>query len=322
MHPAKTAETMLNFGLDFTIEKAPLFTKDTNYAVDGNDGSMVEYEEDVQSKWFATRNSDTKELLGVVTDSYVPVQHEDIIDTLIQVAGENNLEVVHGSAINGGQKGFVQMRINKDNYVGNDTIKNFVVATWGSDGKTGVRIGFSNQVVSCANQFFSMHGKASHRFHHTGDTLEQLRQIPVIMSQQQQDVDEVYETFQKWNDISIYSDRAVMDFKDQIYKELVGIDPTIPIADWTKVDPITGKQKYSQRKINKAFELNKCINLELQAHGENLWGLFNGVTYYTNHKNSVPNRLNGRSESLIFGGGNKMNQEAYAKIEAFAGQLV
>jgi hypothetical protein len=69
------------------------------------------------------------------------------------------------------------------------------------------------------------------------------------------------------------------------------------------------------------MELQQSINTEMQVHGSTLWGLFNGVTHYVNHKKSVPNRAFGRDESLIVGGGAKLANKAYNMIDKFAATL-
>jgi hypothetical protein len=39
--------------------------------------------------------------------------------------------------------------------------------------------------------------------------------------------------------------------------------------------------------------------------------LFNGVTKYTSHSKSIPNREHGREESIYTGSGQKMNDNAF-----------
>ena len=57
--------------------------------------------------------------------------------------------------------------------------------------------------------------------------------------------------------------------------------------------------------------MNISISQELNRLGWNKWGLFNGVTKYTSHYKSIPNRLNGREESIYSGSGQKMNDKAF-----------
>jgi len=93
----------------------------------------------------------------------------------------------------------------------------------------------------------------------------------------------------------------------------MGIDKSLSHDEYVK--------QYSTRKINSAMQLQQSINTEMQVHGSTLWGLFNGVTHYVNHKKSVPNRAFGRDESLIVGGGAKLANKAYNMIDKFAATL-
>jgi hypothetical protein len=67
----------------------------------------------------------------------------------------------------------------------------------------------------------------------------------------------------------------------------------------------------STRAINKMNDLYACIESEMAEKGKNLWGLHSGVTYFTTHKNSAPKRENGRTESLMLGGGYNMNIKSF-----------
>ena len=104
-----------------------------------------------------------------------------------------------------------------------------------------------------------------------------------------------------------------MDFRSNLWKDLLDIDKKLSISE--------AKEKYSTRKWNAAMDLQQSINTEMQVHGDTLWGLFNGVTHFVNHKKSVPNRPFGRDESLIVGGGARIANKAYKMIDAFAETL-
>lgn len=59
-------------------------------------------------------------------------------------------------------------------------------------------------------------------------------------------------------------------------------------------------------KLNKQLEIIKCINKESAILGDNLWGFFNGITYYNTHvKKDYSRNFN------LFGLSNKINKIAY-----------
>ena len=47
------------------------------------------------------------------------------------------------------------------------------------------------------------------------------------------------------------------------------------------------------------------------------WGVFNGVTQYTTHQKSAPNRKYGKQESILTGSCGKMNEKAFNFLKAY-----
>ena len=300
---------LIEIGLDFTVSKRPLYRRDESLSIN-EEGQISTVNIEAETPWFATVNDSTNESLGVVGNAYHVTQNEEIIKVLEEVAQDNDYTISHSGPINGGRQCFVQFRLNEMKDVGQDQLVKYIVATWGHDGKHGVRIGFGNKVVSCANQFYQFHNSAQHKLRHSSTIAEQLREIPNIMNQNSSVEEEMYEKFQAWSNIEIWQERKLMQFRNDLWKDLTGIDKALSHDEY--------KDKYSTRKINNGMDLQQSINTEMQVHGQTLWGLFNGVTHYVNHKKSVPNRPYGRDESLIIGGGAKMANKAFAMIDKFA----
>ena len=53
------------------------------------------------------------------------------------------------------------------------------------------------------------------------------------------------------------------------------------------------------------------IRTDIGIHGNNLWGLFNGITRYTNHSQVSSDKSN---ENVMVGQGAKMNEIAFNEI--------
>ena len=47
----------------------------------------------------------------------------------------------------------------------------------------------------------------------------------------------------------------------------------------------------------------------------NKWGLFNGVTMFTSHYKSTPNRDHGKEESIYTGSGQQMSEKAFKYLK-------
>jgi|TARA_R110000744_G_C19276708_1_gene553105 hypothetical protein len=301
---------LLEIGLDFTVSKRELYRKDESLQVN-EVGQLATAKVETPTKWYATVNDATNESLGVVGDAYHVTQNSDVMAALQQIAGDEGYTMTHSGPIDGGKRNFVQMKLGSDlEVVGNDELVRYVVATWGHDGKHGVRIGFGNKVVSCQNQFYQFHNNASIKLRHSSTILESLKLIPQIVAGNVEQEEATMDKFRAWDKAVIWKEEEFMKFSTGLWKTLSNIDPNVPISELTN--------KYSSRKLNSAYLLQRTINLEMQAHGQSLWGLFNGVTYYTNHQKSVPNRAFGRDESILLGGGAKMNEKAFQLIDKLA----
>ena len=299
-------------GLDFTVSKRPLCRIDKKVSVNEL-GQLATHDKLVETNWYATTNDSTDESLGVVGNQYNVTQNEQIMETLEEIAKDNGFTISHSGPLNGGRQCFAQLKLNESIQIGPDELVKYVVATWGHDGKHGVRIGYGNRVVSCSNQFYQFYNKAQYKLRHNSTIDESLRAIPVIMNEYKEFEDDMYKKFEEWTKVPIWTDRKIMNFRTDLWKDLLDIDKKLSIPE--------AKEKYSTRKWNAAMDLQQSINTEMQVDGDTLWGLFNGVTHFVNHKKSVPNRPFGRDESLIIGGGAKLANKAYKMIDAFAETL-
>jgi hypothetical protein len=78
-----------------------------------------------------------------------------------------------------------------------------------------------------------------------------------------------------------------------------------------KVDMNTKESDVSTRKKNQISDFEKALERETSEKGGTLWGLFNAVTYYTNHMEKSDDH------HLMFGGGYKKNLTAFNIIEKY-----
>jgi len=108
----------------------------------------------------------------------------------------------------------------------------------------------------------------------------------------------MYENFQKWAEIKV-SDKQIKN----LINEISGVDLLLPEIQLT--------EGFSTRSINKAREIEETIHSEINQKGKTVWGLFNGVTYWTNHKDSFADRENAEVQKLMLGTGARINKRAY-----------
>ena len=92
-------------------------------------------------------------------------------------------------------------------------------------------------------------------------------------------------------------------------QSLVGVEHTtedfLNIVDLTYNQERLDYQELSSRRKNQIQSLTESIKHETDEKGSDLWGLFNGVTYETNHKQGKDGLKN-----IMIGQGAKANKRA------------
>jgi len=83
------------------------------------------------------------------------------------------------------------------------------------------------------------------------------------------------------------------------------------IADlfkFTEEDFDRGINDFSTKKVNDIAKFSEILESELNSHGQTLWGLFNAVTWKTNHQDVKGDK---GLENVMVGTGYRKNLNAY-----------
>ena len=288
----KTTEEILNeSGLNWNVTKEKLM-----YAGECLPGANNGLHD---TDYYAIVREDTGEVFNAVKKGYTPTQNHVIIDTMKKIAGDNDLEIVKALPINGGRKILVQMA-KPDNIVtiGDQKTKQYIYAINSHDGTSALKFGFMNEVIFCANQFTWLNSNGLKGYVHKQSIQDKVSNLPEILNFEDQDsrIAELHEM--SFQSITRKEISGLLDY-------LTGIDSTIP--NWAG--------NISTRRNNIRRDLYMAITTETNRLGYNKWGLFNGVTMYTSHYKSIPNRKNGKEESVFTGSGQKMNEKAFNWIK-------
>ena len=227
---------------------------------------------------------DTQEILGVHSNGYVPYQNTQLVELLDRVSSLTGLEIHRGGEFGGGRKVFIQLKSN-DLRIGNDRVEGFVTGVNSFDGSTSLAFGNSNLTISCQNTFFSAYRNLE-KIRHTKNMNikidEICRGIDTLVAEEQ----EIFNTITKMSET-----RFSEETKDRVIKSLFDIDMDINVRGFH------GEERLSTNVKNKLSRLFIDMNGELQEKGDNVWGLFSGVTKYTTHSLSKEDN----SENKMFG---------------------
>jgi phage/plasmid-like protein (TIGR03299 family) len=208
---------------------------------------------------------DTNVPLGVHGDGYEPYQNHELLELLEKISHQTGLEYHSGGLFGDGEKVWFQLK-GDDLNLGNDKVKGYISGFNSFDGKTSLAFGNTNITVSCENTFWMGYRNVQSKFRHSVNMKpkleEVLRKIDRLLEEEQ-------EIFRK---ITVMSDVRMDDkVKELVIQKLFDMDQEDKLAD------------LSTRKKNQIDTFRLDLDREIATKGDNLWGLFSGVTRYTTH---------------------------------------
>ena len=269
----KVNEILTVHGLDFTIEKAPLV-------------AMNSEGEQMLTPYYGLFNTKSGECINTCKEGYHVSQNADVVEMVLKGIEKysDKLKVSKAGSINGGRRVFMQLEIEGDSKVGDDIVKRYVTIIDSNDGSTGLSVGIGDEVAHCSNQFFRFYDEGNAKFRHTATLQQKIQTIPLL--------------------IETALNESMRQIK--IYKKFQSTALTQELAN-NMVNAVLGYDRFSNinelpvKSINRMETLYSNIDTECVIAGNNVWGLFNGLTRYTTHEHSTPKRVNGKIESLLVG---------------------
>jgi phage/plasmid-like protein (TIGR03299 family) len=211
---------------------------------------------------------DTKKKLGIHTDGYVPYQNDELLNLLFRIGAQTGLQFHSGGSFGDGEKVWFQLKSDDLNLPGGDKVKGFISGFNSFDGRTSLAFGNCNITVSCMNTFWLGYKNVDTKLRHSRNMKprieEILRKIDVLLEEEQQNFRKIEHL------IDVRANNAV---KDLVVRALFDISKDSRLDD----------PELSTNKKNKIERFNFDLATEIASKGDNLWGLFSGVTRYTTH---------------------------------------
>lgn len=271
-------EMLIKSGLDWKVISEPLQTVS---------GILI-------PERVALVREDTKKVLGIHTESYVPYQNDELLELLHQIGGQTGLSLHTGGSFKGGDKVWFQLK-SGNLKLGNDTIKGYISGFNSFDGKTALGFGNSEITVSCQNTFWRGYREVATKLRHSANMKprieEILRKIDVLMEEEQT----MFKEITRMNET-----RMTPAVKELITRKLFDIS----------VEERLDSPELSTRKGNQIWRFENDLKTELYTKNDSLWGLFSGVTRYTTHSM----KRGDNSESKMFGRTGNIEREIYREL--------
>jgi len=279
----KVFEILEATGLNWTVNQIPLISKS----------------EDAKLNNLATNSSgifrnDNGSWLGTVSEKYTPYQNHQLAETIVMASEGFGLDVSRGGTLGGGRKVYLQTEL-KTEFIGKSDVKRYITALNSHNGTSSIGFGSSNTVVVCQNTFYKAY-RDINKFRHTASASDRIK-LAMIDLRRAIELDE-----KLMKNFKIMSETPLNDeIFANILKKCFDADKNAKTSDT------------STQKVKQLQAVNTAISTELDLEGATLWGLFNGVTRYTNHYTKSKDK----QEYVMVGGGYQTNLLAYEEIMAW-----
>ena len=238
---------------------------------------------------------DTNVPLSVCSNGYYPYQNHELLELLDKVSKQTGLPIHKGGYFGNGQKIYIQLKSNNLK-LGTDRIEGFITGINSFDGSTSLAFGNSNVTISCQNTFFRANRELSSKIRHTKNMMfkvdEICRKIDGSVNEEKLMFDNI---------VRLSETRVGINDIDNVIRNLFSIEKNVDLNSDDPVSTVT-RNKLSRFHIDLRGELNE--------KGDNLWGLFSGVTKYTTHSLTKGDN----SEIKLFGVYGNREREIYQEL--------
>jgi phage/plasmid-like protein (TIGR03299 family) len=240
---------------------------------------------------FGIYRNDNNLWLGTVGKQYELMQNSTLAENIIEASMDIS-EKFRGGELYGGKKVYYQAQL-QDTHIANDTIKRYVTGLNSHDGSSSIGFGFTNTVVVCQNTFY-MAMKEVNRFRHSASAQQRVELARQEINRMLKIESGLMDNYKRMADVKISN-----VVTKRVIADLFGFNDEDFDKDTTD---------FSTKKINELAKFKEILDSELNSHGQTLWGLFNAVTWKTNHQDAKE----GKSlENVMVGSGYKKNLNAY-----------
>lgn len=275
----RSREILDEHGLNWTVSKRPM-------TYQWEDTEML------SNKFSLTRDDNGTEL-NVVGTQYTPMQNETMVEAAVKASDNyGELSVVEAGSIRGGKKVYVKFKINGMGLVGNEHIERYITLLNNNDSTGGFRFAVGNKVMSCDNQFHYFDEKARLKMYHSPYLEEVIRNLDKYLEKALAVELKMLGRYRVFN-----STPASRQLAEELVSHVV-----------LKEHELEEGQELTKSMIKKRDMFYQAIEHETKEKGWNAFGLFNGITYATNH-------LMGDPDLMLFGSRAKINKEAYQYLE-------
>lgn len=312
-----TSEDAIKFaGLDYEVEKSPLFTKGAGIIENSNGIEMIDSELEVPN-YFANIRTDNNTVLGVVGKDYQIVQNREafsFFDSI--VGGGNGILYETAGALGNGERIFITAKLPDYIRVGNgdDITEKYIFLTTSHDGSGSITAAFTPVRIVCQNTLNASLKNMSNvvRIRHTAGAKQRLDDAHKVMGLANKLSTELESTFNHWAKIKVGDD----EMKKLIQLALCPNKETLNHLRKGNFDDVSTVFKNT---VDDAFAYAMISeSQQMKTTKGTLFGAYNSVTgYFQNVRSYKDNEA--KLQSIVLGGTAQLkSQKAFDLCESFA----
>jgi phage/plasmid-like protein (TIGR03299 family) len=201
-----SAEAIAYAGLDYTVEKRPLFTNSfNNHIVEMGSGIVIPKQE--VPNFYATVRNDNKTVLGVVGKDYKVVQNRNAFEFFDAiVGGGSGIKYETAGALGKGERIFITAKLPQYIKVGKqDLIEQYLFLTTSHDGFGSITAAFTPTRIVCNNTLNAAMRNHSNgiKIRHTASANDRLKQAHTLMGISHIIAQELEELLNHWTKVRI-----------------------------------------------------------------------------------------------------------------------
>jgi phage/plasmid-like protein (TIGR03299 family) len=309
-----SAEAIKHAGLNYTVEKRPLFTYDTENNT-GDPETDILIPEIVVPDFYATVRTDTEDVLGVVGNDYQIVQNVNAFDFFDSiVGGKDGILYETAGALGKGERIFITAKLPDYIRIGrDDLIEQYLFLTTSHDGYGSITAAFTPVRVVCQNTLNAALRNYSHsiKIRHTASAVDRLKQAHQLLGVTNLLANELEEVFNNWSRIRI-TDNAVKRLIQ------VAMAPNKEVLQNLQDGKLGELSTTYNNMVSSVMEyaLTNPTQQEVTTKGT-LFGAYNAVTgYFQNVRNYKDDES--KFKSIMYGTGLQRSQTAFDLCKEFA----
>ena len=310
-----TSREALEFaGLNYTVEKRPLFTYDTtNFNADKE--TDVIFPEVSVPNYFATVRNDTDQVLGLVGREYKIIQNVDAFSFFDSIVGGEGILYETAGALGSGERIFITAKLPDYIKVGNQEdglIEKYIFLTTSHDGSGGITAAFTPIRIVCQNTLSMAMSYCSNvvKIRHTENAGERLKQAHKIMGITNTLTTELQSIFNKWARVRI-TEKQVMQLIQQ------AMAPTKEVLENVIKGGTDDLSTLFKNICEKTFVYAMTSpSQQTETTKGTLFGAYNAVSGYFQNVRQYKNGED-KLNSILFGTGLQRSQSAFKLCEHF-----